>query len=260
MACCRLVVGLVAGLVLTACGLEQPSGKPPLELVAEPVTWVPATGATEVAVQVRVHDDAEGVVLEADTSDLVRVSEVRPGKGCELEEDVVTCAVGDRVSGEVPRPVLVALEPDPGTSGRHRLPVSVRTRTSEPLTTTLEVEFVTGPLLTVEPGPEGRAEVSNVGSEPAEGSHLVARGPEGSSYASTFANCRPVVADERTVVCVFDAEIPPGQGWRTSAPLDFEGGEGEVTYEVGVGPHDPEDVGTLGFVDGEAPDLTLEER
>lgn len=263
----RLLVLVVLAAATAGCGVERPSGTPPLEVRVDGVSWLSGDGTDErVTVQVLAEEAAEGVVVETDVAALAEVAQVRAPKGCELEDEVVRCRVGDlsRGSAESVPAVRVRALPEAGDSSVE-VPVSVRTRTSAARRATLRVQFVTGARLVVtDPGEAasgGRVRVrpvlQNVGPDPAEGAHLVVRGDAGVRYTSTYANCRPVVPGEHTVVCTFEEQVPAHTEMRLSAPLEFTGAGG-FDYRVGLGATDPPGLGTLGFDDGTAPDLVLE--
>lgn len=270
----RLLAALVVALAVAGCAVEQRSGQPPLEVVSDDVTWLPTDGYDgSLRIVVRPTAEVEGVIVEADVRALARQAEVRVRDDrCGLEDDTVTCRLGDLADGaQEPLAVLEAV-PSAGidVSDGIEVPVSVRTRTSDPATRPLVMHPVTGPrLLGLAHEAEGDlaadAEVTlnpgllNVGAEPADGAHLVIQGGTGTRYASSYANCRPILPDETGAVCTFEQTIAPHAAMRTEEPLAFAMTgliAGSIDYSGGPGAADPEDV-SLGLPEGPAPELRL---
>lgn len=264
----RLLLALLALTALASgCAVEQPSGEPPVDLVTEEITLVAVDGRVRVVVKAR--ERAEGLVVELDTAALEgKAQSRRADRRCLREDQVLTCKLGDLDAGSERRLTLVNVSPLPGTGDAEvELPVTVRTRTSEPKTERVALRFVTGPELVTSDEPdqepdEVRPAVLNVGADPAEGVHVVVTGPEGTRFASSYSNCRPVLPDERVVVCTFEQVVAPGEAMRVAEPLVFDGtpsAGAAAEYDAGVGAMDPEGLGELGPApDGTAPELLLE--
>lgn len=268
----RLLLALLAlTTVASGCGVEQPSGEPPVDLVTGEVTRVAADGQVRVVVKARKR--AEGLVVELDTAALAGKAQTRRGdRRCRGEGQVLTCKLGDLDAGSERRLTVVHVSAVPGTGDAEvELPVTVRTRTSGPKPGRVALRFITGPELVTPAEPDQqpdqqpdqvRPAVLNVGADPADGVYLVVTGAKGTSFASSYSNCRPVLPDERVVVCTFAQVVAPGEAMRVSKPLVFDGtpsAPAAVEYDVGVGASDPEGLGELGPApDGTAPQLLLE--
>lgn len=266
MASRLLLAMLTLMLLVSGCAVEQPTGDPPVDLVTEELTRVALDG--QVRVVVRARQRAEGLVVELDTAALEGKAQTRRGdRRCRREDQVLSCKLGDLEAGSERRLTLVHVSALPGTGDAEvELPVNVRTRTSDPKSGRVAIRFITGPELVTPAGrdqepDEVRPAVLNVGADPAEGVHLVVTGPEGTTFASSYSNCRPVLPEQRVVVCTFEQVVAPGEALRVSEPLVFDGASGDaaIEYAAGVGATDPEGLGELGPApDGTAPELLLE--
>lgn len=270
----RLLVLALVAAIGAGCGLEQAAGRPPLDLLAEDVTWVSTDGYDgRVRVVVAATSSAPGVVVEADTRALRGQAEILPGQDCELSGTVVSCRVGDLDEDSRRRLTLLTVRPhaDAEVSDGYEVPISLRTRTSEPEEHVHVVHLARAAVLEslshdalrdLAPDAEVRLRpgLLNVGAEPAEGVHLIIEGGRGTRFVSQYSNCRPVLPDGETAVCTFEQDLAPHAAVQTSAPVAFRMTgliEGWIGYRGGSGAVDPAEVGPLGVAEGTAPELRL---